>query len=50
MDFVENSMSLRPPSDIVITDCLIIIGLMIGVPFHIGGITIRDKRLDVNSF
>jgi len=46
MDFVESSMSLRPPSDIVITDCLFIIGLMIGVPFHVSDITVRDKRSD----
>ena len=46
MEFVENSMSLRPPSDIVTTDCLFIIGLMIGVPVHVGDITVRDKRLD----
>ena len=50
MDFVENSMSLRPPGDDVITDCLVIIGLMIGVPFHVSDITVRDKRLDQNSF
>ena len=50
MDFVENSMSLKPPSDIIITDCLFIIGLMIGVPFHISGITVRDKRLDFIPF
>ena len=46
MDFVENSMSLRLPSDIVITDCLFIIGLMIGIPFHVSDITVRDKRLN----
>ena len=45
MDFVENSMSLRLPSDIVITDCLFIIGLMIGITFHPSDITVRDKRL-----
>jgi len=50
MDFVEDSMSLRPPSDIVITDCLFIIGLMIGVPFHVSDITVRDKRLDLFFF
>ena len=47
VDFVESSMSLRPPSDIVITDCLFIIGLMIGVPFHVSDITVQDKRLDL---
>ena len=46
MDFVENSMSLKSPSDIVITDCLLIIGLTIGVPLHVSDITVRDKRLD----
>jgi len=46
MDFVENSLSLKPPSDIVITDCLFIIGLMIGVPLHVSDITVRDKRLE----
>ena len=43
--FVENSMSLKPPSDIVITDCLFIIGLIIGIPFHVSDIIVRDKRL-----
>ena len=46
MDFVENSPSLKPPSDIVITDCLFIIGLMIGVPLHISDTTVIGKRLD----
>ena len=50
MAFVENSMSLRLPSDVVIADCLLIIGLMIGVPVHPNDITVRDKRLDLNSF
>ena len=48
MDFVEHSMSLRSPNDIVITDCLFIIGLMIGVPFHVDDITVRDKRLGLD--
>ena len=50
MGFVENSMSQKWPSDAVVTDCLYIIGLMVGVPFHINDITVRDKRLDLNSF
>ena len=50
IDFVESSMSLRPPSDIVITDCLFIIGLMIGIPFHVSDITVRDKRLGLFLF
>ena len=50
MDFVKDSISLRPPSDAVITDCLFIIELMIRVPFHISDITVRDKRLGVDPF
>ena len=50
MDFVERSMSLRPPSDIVVTNWLFIIGLMVGVPLHINDITVRDKRLERDSF
>ena len=48
--FVENSMSLRPPSDVVITDCLFIIGLMVGVPFHVSDITVKDKRSGLYFF
>ena len=44
MDFVETSMFCKPPSDIVIADCLFIIGLMIGIPLHIRDLTVRDKR------
>ena len=47
MDFVGNSISLRPPSDIVIADCLFIIGLMIGIPLHASDITVKDKRFDM---
>ena len=45
MDFVENAISVKPSNEIVITDCLFIIGLMIGAPFHISDITVQDKRL-----
>ena len=44
MGFVENSMSVDPRSDILITNCLFIIGLSIGIPFHVNDITVRDKR------
>ena len=44
MDFVEDSMSLELPSDTVITDCLFIIGLMVGVPIHVNDVIVRDKR------
>jgi len=47
MDFVEHSMSLQTSSDILITDCLLVIGLMIGIPLHVSDITVRDKRLDL---
>ena len=50
MDFVGNSMSQRGVSDTIITDCLIIIGLMVGVPFHVNDITVRDKRLYMHFF
>ena len=50
MNFVRRSMSLKPPSDIVTTNWLFIIGLMVGVPLHINDITARDKRLDRDSF
>ena len=44
VDFVEYSMSLETsPSNIVIADCFFIIGLMIGVPFNVSDITVRDK-------
>ena len=48
LDFVENSMSLEPPNNIVITDCFLIIGLIIGVPFHVDDIPAKDKRSDLN--
>ena len=46
MDFVENSAVLGYVNNIVATDCLFIVGLMVGVPFH-SDITVRDKRLDL---
>ena len=42
-DFVESSMSYKSPSDIVITDCFFIIGLMVGIPLHVNDVTVRDK-------
>ena len=46
IDFVEHSVSLESPSDTVITDCFLVIGLMIGVPFNVSDILVRDKRSD----
>jgi hypothetical protein len=47
VDFVEHSMSLDEPLGYtVITDCLLMIGLMIGIPIHANDITVRDKRSD----
>ena len=47
MDFVESSICFGSPGDIIITDCLLMIGLTIGTPFHVGDITVRDKRFDL---
>ena len=47
-DFVENSISIEPPSNTVVTDCFCIIGLMIGVPLHVNDVPVKDKRLDLN--
>ena len=47
-DFVEDSMSLDSPGDVVTADCFIIIGLMIGVSVHVNDLTVRDKRSDLN--
>lgn len=43
IDFVEHSGSTESPSDIVVADLLLIIGLMIDVPFHVSDIIVRDK-------
>ena len=48
IDFVKDSLSLESPGDAVITDCFFIIGLTVGVTFHVSDITVRDKRSDVN--
>ena len=48
LDFVENSMSIESLSNTVVADCFFIIGLMIGVPFHINDIPVKDKRLDLS--
>ena len=48
LDFVENSISIEPPSNTVIADCFFIIGLMIGVSFHTNDIPVKDKRLDLS--
>ena len=50
MDFVENAISVEPSNEIVITDCLFIIGLIVGVPFNVSDITVQDKRLDLYIF
>ena len=50
MDFVEYSVSIEPSSDILIIDCLFIIGLMFGIPIHAHDLTVRDKRLDLEYF
>ena len=47
--FVQDSLWHGAPSDTIITDCFLIIGLMIGVPVHVSDLTMKDKRLDTNS-
>ena len=47
-DFVEGSLSLESPSSTVVTDCFIIIGIMVGIPFHVNDITVKDKRSDLS--
>jgi hypothetical protein len=36
----------RITSNTVVADCFFIIGLMVGVPFHVNDIPVKDKRLD----
>jgi hypothetical protein len=50
MDFVENSKALSDSDGIVATDCLFIIGLMVGVPLHVNDILVRDKRFGLVFF
>jgi len=47
--FIENIMSLEPPNDIVTTNWLFIIGLVIDIPLHVNDITVRDKRWGPDS-
>jgi hypothetical protein len=45
--FVEYSLDPnKSPNDAVIADCLYIIDMILGTPFHIEDLTRRDKRLD----
>ena len=46
--FVENSMFIESLSNTVVVDCFFIIGLMIGVSFHINDISVKDKGLDLS--
>ena len=48
MAFVDGSIAWGLPSDIVTTDCLFMIGLTIGAPFHVSDITVQDKRFDLS--
>ena len=45
-DFIKDTVSSDSPGDTVIMDCLFMIGLMIGIRFHVVDATMRDKRLD----
>ena len=46
IDFVEYSISPQSQNDTIITDCFLVIGLMIGVPFNVSDMLVRDKRSD----
>ena len=48
IDFIKDLFQYGEPSDVVITDCFIIIGLMIGVNFHVNDITVKGKRFDLD--
>ena len=49
VNFVENSLSSKSPSDTVKTDCFLIVGLTVGVTFHVNDITVKVKRCDLKS-
>ena len=43
--FVLHSLRLNPPPPTpIVTDCLFIIGLVLGIKFHIDDLLVRDKR------
>jgi hypothetical protein len=51
MDFVEHTTEVfKRLDDSAVTDCLFIIGLMVGVPLNVSDITVRDKRSDLYFF
>ena len=44
-EFVLHSLRLNPPPPTpIVTDCLFIIGLVLGIKFHIDDLLVRDKR------
>ena len=44
-EFVLHSLRLDPPPPTpIVTDCLFIIGLVLGIKFHIDDLLVRDKR------
>ena len=44
-EFVLHSLRLNPPPPVpIVTDCLFIIGLFLGIKFHIDDLLVRDKR------
>lgn len=46
--FIRYSLSMDPPpSDAIITDCLTMIGLLLGINIHVDDLSIVDKRYKV---
>ena len=44
-EFVLHSLRLNPPPPApIVTDCLFVIGLVLGIKFHIDDLLVRDKR------
>ena len=43
--FVKHTLSLDPPpSDAIVADCLLIVGLILGIGIHIDDLSVVDKR------
>lgn len=44
-EFIRHSLSMDPPpSDVIVADCLMMIGLLIGINIHVDDLSIVDKR------
>jgi len=43
-EFVLHSLRSNPPPTPIVTDCLFMIGLVLGIKFHVDDLLVRDKR------